>query len=363
MTSIRGAITAESNTSGAILEAAEALLLGMAEANNLNIDQIIDIIFSATKDLNAAYPAAAARKMGIVEAGLFCVQEMDVSGSLPMCLRVLLHAEIPGKKQSDMKHVYLKEAKCLRPDLIQINKFPAMGSGDKSPVGDGAKPHGLLAIAIDGPSGAGKSTVAKAVAACAGIIYVDTGAMYRAVALHNIHKGIDPRDQDAVEKSLPDISIDIRHDSKRSQRLILNGEDVTESLRTQQVAEGSSIVASYQTVRQKLVTLQQSLASKHSVVMDGRDIGTHVLPEAQIKIYLDASLEERIHRRVGELQASGQPAEYASVKTAIEIRDNRDMNRTHAPLTQAKDAIYIKSDGMTVQDITQMIIQEIGKVR
>ena len=339
MTSIRGATTVVENTKNAMLEATRELLLEIIDANELDLRDIIDITFSATKDLNAVYPAVAAREIGITKAGLFCVQEMDVVDSLPMCIRVMFHVDFPGKRQWDMSHVYLRDAKILRPDLIHI------------------------AVAIDGPSGAGKSTVARKVATKSGSIYVDTGAMYRAVALYNMRKEIDLGDQSAVEKSLSAISIDIRYDSQKSQRLILNGDDVSNALRTQQVAEGSSIVASYPAVRKKLVHLQQSLARKHDIVMDGRDIGTHVLPDAQVKIYLDASIDERIRRRMGELNEKGLPAEYADVKGAIEARDYRDMNRTHAPLTQAKNSIYIKSDGMTVEEISKMILAEMDKVR
>ena len=341
MTSIRGAITAAENTREAILEAAREMLLKVIEANEIGRDEIVDIIFSATKDLNAVYPAVAARELGIVQAGLFCVAEMDVPGSLPMCIRVLCHVEIPGKKQSDMKHVYLRGAEVLRPDLVRRK----------------------VAVAIDGPSGAGKSTVAKEVAKAAGIIYVDTGAMYRAVALHNIQKKHKLTDSEAVEASLPDISIDIKHDSGKQQRLILNGEDVTEALRTQEVAEGSSVVASYQAVRQKMMALQQSIARSHSVVMDGRDIGTFVLPDAQVKIYLDAGLETRVKRRMGELQANGQSADYEKIRCQIEKRDHRDMTRAFAPLTIADDAIYILSDNLKVQEIVMMIIREMDKVR
>lgn len=340
MISIRGAITAAENTEEAILDASKEILLEIIEENDLKLSQIIDVIFSATKDLDAIYPAVAAREIGLTQAGLFCLQEMDVPGSLPLCLRVLLHAEVPGKKQSDARHIYLREAKGLRPDLV------------KKPI---------LSVAIDGPSGAGKSTVARQVAKAAGSVYIDTGAMYRAVALYNIRREFDLGDQAAIVANLSGINIDIRHDKEDRQRLILNGEDVTDALRSQQVAEGSSIVASYPPVRQKLVALQQGLARKYSVVMDGRDIGTHVLPDSKVKIYLDASLDERIRRRMGELEERGQPTPYSEVLGAIEARDYRDMNRTHAPLTQAKDAVYIKSDGMTVEEIVEVIIKLINE--
>ena len=226
-----------------------------------------------------------------------------------------------------------------------------------------ARANNIIAVAIDGPSGAGKSTVAKELAAATGFIYVDTGAMYRAVAFYNILRDVNLKDQAAVERNLADIYIDIRYDSQNKQRIILNDQDVTEDLRTQQAAEGASLVAAYQAVREKLVTLQQELARKYSVVMDGRDIGTFVLPDARTKIYLDASVEERTRRRMHELQQKGEPAEYEEVRQAIEVRDHRDMNRVHSPLIRANDAFYIQSDGMTVQDITEKILTIMAKAR
>ena len=348
MTSIRGAITVESNTRESILEASDELLREIINTNGLYKDEIVDIMFSATKDLNAVYPAAAARAMGIVEAGLFCVQEMDVPGSLPMCLRILLHADVSsaGKKQSDMRHVYLKGAEVLRPDLVKPVKSTK------------TKPAKFpLSIAIDGPSGAGKSTVAKEVAANLGFTYIDTGAMYRAVALHGINKNIDLHDEQSVSGTLSEISIDIKDGS-----LILNGANVTADLRTQKVAEGSSVVAQYSNVRQKLVALQRAIAQKADVVMDGRDIGSYVLPKAQVKIYLDAAIEERTRRRINELQLKGESAEYEVILNEIKDRDFRDSNRTHAPLKKADDALYLKSDDMSVAEISQAIIDEIKKV-
>ena len=345
MTSIRGAITVAEDTRESILEAAREILLQIIKKNNVDLSQIVDVFFTTTKDLSAVYPAVAAREIGIVQAGLVCVTEMDVKGSLPMCLRVLLHVELPGKKQADMEHIYLRGAEVLRPDL-------ALKKKDKP-----------IAVAIDGPLGSGKSTVAREVAKAAGIVYIDTGAMYRAVAFYNIQRSNDLKDEAIIENSLLDITISIRHDLDKQQRLVLNDEDVTEQLRTQKVAEGSSVVASYPAVRKKLVALQQSMARSSSVVMDGRDIASHVLPDAQVKVYLDASLEERVQRRIGELKEKGQSAVYEEILKETEIRDHRDMNRTFAPLKRAEDAIYIQSDGLTVDDIVGMILYEMEKVR
>ena len=340
MTSIRGATTVSVNSREAILEATGEMLRKIIEVNQVNYDEIIDIFFSATNDLNAAYPAAA-RELGIVQAGLFCVTEMYVPESLPKCIRALVHVDIPGKKQANMNHVYLRGAEVLRPDLIQK----------------------IIAVAIDGPSGSGKSTVAKEIAKAEGSIYIDTGAMYRAVAYYGISNNIELSDEAAVVNALDDINIYIEYDNNMQQRLFLNGDDVTEALRTQPVAEGSSIVAPYPAVREKLKYLQQSMAFNQDVVMDGRDIGTHILPNAQVKIFLDASLETRVQRRIAELKKNNQPAEYEVIKKQIEERDHRDITRDTAPLTKADDAIYIKSDNYTVQEIVMMIRREMEKVR
>ncbi|MCL1999555.1 MAG: (d)CMP kinase [Turicibacter sp.] len=331
MIGIRGATTAE-NTEAAIHAATRELLQEMIDANGIEHSQIIDIIFSATKDLDMAYPAAAARQMGFINAGLFCVQEMYVKNSLTNCIRVLLHAEIADRQQADVNHIYLHDAVVLRPDLNKEKTF---------------------AIAIDGPVGSGKSTVAKAIAQKLGIIYIDTGAMYRAVALYNVQQGIDLTDEERVVANLPNISIKIRY-VDAAQRIFLNDIDVTDQLRTSQITEGSSIVASYSEVRQKLVSMQRLLSAKENVIMDGRDIGTVVLPNADLKIYLDASVDNRAKRRFDE---SKDEATLAEIKTAITERDERDKNRKHSPLLQAEDAVYIVSDNMTVEEVRDMIIK------
>ena len=220
-----------------------------------------------------------------------------------------------------------------------------------------------VSIAIDGPVGSGKSTIAKAVAEAANIVYIDTGAMYRAVAFYNIRNGVDLTNKSAVENTLADIYIDINYDAENRQRLILNGEDVSDKLRTLEAGEGASTVAVIQAVREKLVSLQQELARKYDAVMDGRDIGTHVLPNAQVKIYLDASVEERTRRRCSELEKIGEEADFKQVMEAIKIRDERDMNREFSPLVKAADAIYLNTDGLTIQEITNIIIDEMKKVR
>ena len=170
-----------------------------------------------------------------------------------------------------------------------------------------------FAIAVDGPAGSGKSTVAKLVAKRLGIIYVDTGAMYRTVALFCTEKGIALADEAAVVAALADLQMKIVPE-EGGQRIFLNGRDVTEEIRTAEIGKGASTVAAYRQVRARMVELQQEMAREHSVIMDGRDIGTVVLPDAEVKIYLDAGVEERARRRVGELQEKGETADFEEIK-------------------------------------------------
>jgi len=208
-----------------------------------------------------------------------------------------------------------------------------------------------FAIAIDGPSGVGKSTVAKLLAKQLNITYIDTGAMYRAVALYNIRNN----SCDAVEKSLDEINIELSIQNGE-QRIFLNGEDITTLIRTQEVSDATSrVVAVNETVRKKLVELQQQMAKKNAVVMDGRDIGSQVLPGAQVKIYLDAAPEIRAKRRALEMQEKGQPHDFAQILQEIHERDERDKNRAISPLVQTPDAIYLDTAGLTPAEVAQKI--------
>jgi cytidylate kinase len=184
--------------------------------------------------------------------------------------------------------------------------------------------------------------------------YVDTGAMYRAIALHNIRRGTDIHDASAVEASLDKLEMIINAGSG-SQRLMLNGEDVTDALRAQPIAEGSSVVAAYPAVREKLTALQQQMAKRGRVVMDGRDIGSHVLPWAQVKIYLDASLDVRTDRRVSELLEKGLPCDRQQVRREMSVRDERDRNRRHAPLIRMENTEYIDASVMTPDQVLDII--------
>jgi len=198
-----------------------------------------------------------------------------------------------------------------------------------------------ISVAIDGPAGAGKSTISKVVAKTLGLIYVDTGAMYRAVALYAIQNGMDTKNADgALEKSLDKISIDIAYQDGE-QHIFLNGEDVSGIIRTPEVSMGASNVATLPCVRLKLVELQREIAKKQSVIMDGRDIGTYVLPSADIKIFLTASVEARAKRRHKELIEKGTSVSYEEVLLDMQKRDLNDSTRAFAPLKQADDAVLI----------------------
>ena len=212
-----------------------------------------------------------------------------------------------------------------------------------------------FAIAVDGPAGSGKSTVAKAIARKLGIIYVDTGAMYRTVALHCKQNDIAWEQEAEVAASLDSLKMKIVPE-EGGQKIFLNDVDVTADVRTAEIGKGASAVAAYPKVRERMVELQQEMAKEHSVIMDGRDIGTVVLPDAEVKIYLDAGVEERAKRRVGELEAKGETADFEEIKKMIMQRDYNDMNREHSPLKKADDAVVLDSTSMTVEEVQQAIL-------
>ena len=209
-------------------------------------------------------------------------------------------------------------------------------------------------IAIDGPAGAGKSTVAKAVAKRLGYIYVDTGAMYRAMALHLLRQGVDTGDAAAVSAASRHADITISY-ADGVQQVLLNGENVTGLLRTEEVGNMASVSSANPDVRAKLVELQQALAARENVVMDGRDIGTCVLPQADVKVYLTASAACRAKRRYDELQAKGESCDLAAIEEDIRERDERDMTRAISPLRQAEDAVLVDSSAMTVEEVIEKI--------
>lgn len=216
-------------------------------------------------------------------------------------------------------------------------------------------------IAIDGPAGAGKSTIAKMVAAKLGFIYVDTGAMYRAMALYFIRRGINPEDEAAVGAACKDAGITIRYQDG-AQQVILNGEDVSGLIRTEEVGNMASATSVYPAVRAHLLDLQRGLAASADVLMDGRDIGTCILPDADAKVFLTAGTRVRAVRRYKELTEKGVTCNLEEIEQDIVERDQRDMNRETAPLRQAEDAVLIDSSEMTVAQVIDAII-EVAKSR
>lgn len=211
-------------------------------------------------------------------------------------------------------------------------------------------------IAIDGPAGAGKSTIAKKLAQKLGYVYVDTGAMYRAMAYYFLQQGIDKTDEAAINAAVDGADVTIRY-VDGAQQVLLNGEDVTGSLRSEEVGNMASNTSVYPTVRVKLVALQQKLAQTTDVIMDGRDIGTCVLPDAQVKIYLTASVGTRAKRRYDELVEKGEKPDLAKIEADIEERDYRDMHREMSPLRQADDAVLVDSSEMNIEQVVSAILE------
>ncbi len=211
-------------------------------------------------------------------------------------------------------------------------------------------------IAIDGPAGAGKSTIAKLVAKKLGLIYVDTGAMYRAMGLYFLRTSVDVENLSEVQAACEsaDITIEYRHGE---QIVVLNGEEVNTLIRTEEVGKMASNVAKLKEVREKLVELQRKLAKTTGVIMDGRDIGTHVLPNANLKIYLTASSATRANRRYQELTDKGVNCNLDEIEADIIARDHQDMNREITPLRQAEDAVLVDSSNMTIDEVVEKIIE------
>ena len=207
----------------------------------------------------------------------------------------------------------------------------------------------FVSIAIDGPSGAGKSTMAKRVARELGYLYVDTGAIYRTVGYHMWLMGIGPKDTDGIRRCLDDVNIEIQHQDDGVQHMILNGQDVTGEIRTPEMSKYASGVSAQKCVRDYLLDMQRKFARTHNVVMDGRDIGTVVLPKAQVKIFLTASPEERARRRYEELTAKGEKTTYEKVLQDMKARDKQDSERDIAPMKAAPDAVKLDTSGYEIE--------------
>ena len=217
-------------------------------------------------------------------------------------------------------------------------------------------------IAIDGPAGAGKSTIAKRLAKKLGFIYVDTGAMYRAMAYYFLQHNIDAKDENAIAAACPDVDVTITYENGE-QQVLFNGENVHGVIRNEEVGNMASSTSVYPVVRKKLVELQRQLAKSADVIMDGRDIGTCVLPDAQVKIYLTASSATRAKRRYDELTEKGVSCDLAEIEKDIIDRDYRDMHRETSPLRQAEDAVLVDSSEMNIDEVVDAIYQVYSEAR
>ncbi len=216
-------------------------------------------------------------------------------------------------------------------------------------------------IAVDGPAGAGKSTIAKLAAEKLNFIYVDTGALYRAIALYIIRNNVDIENEDMLKKALNDIEIDIRYEDK-IQMVYLNKENVSKLIRTEEVGNMASKSSAKKPVRDRLLSLQREIAAENNVIMDGRDIGTNVLKSAELKIYLTASVSVRAERRYNQLKEKGENPDIKRIEEDIIVRDRQDMTREIAPLKQAEDAIYLDTSDMKIEDVSEFIVNSAKKI-
>ena len=221
--------------------------------------------------------------------------------------------------------------------------------------------NGFNSIAIDGPSGAGKSTLAKKLAATFSFIYVDTGAIYRTVGLAAHRRGIDPKNESAIRAILPELEINMQYNAAGEQCMLLNGEDVSKQIRMPEISMYASDVSAHPTVRAFLLEMQRKFARENNVIMDGRDIGTVVLPDAELKIYLTADVRVRAERRFLELQQKGVDAVFEDVLEEMKQRDWQDMNRETAPLKQAEDAVVVDSSNIDFEETFKVMCEIIIK--
>lgn len=331
MRAIRGATTVCEDNPNSIKQSVKELLNAIVQANGLGAEQIICIMFSNTSDIKSYYPAKAAREAGFTSCALYSSLEPEIDGSLEKCIRVMLLVESDKRPE----HVYLNGAKNLRKDITSV-----------------------LNVAVDGPAGSGKSTVCKLVAKRLGILYLDTGAMYRAIAYKCVKDKKDYGDKDVVKHIINKLDLKVEYKDGK-QITLLDNEDVSELIRTPQVSMLASYISAYSFVRTKMVSLQREIAKKNSCILDGRDIGTNVLPDCKFKFYLNASPEVRAKRRFEEDKSKGIACDFNQVLKEINERDFQDKNRAVAPLKRAKDAIEIDTSDMAIDEVVNEIISKI----
>ncbi len=333
MTVVRGATTILEDSEEEIRKAVKELLEQIESRNDLKRDEMMSLVFSSTSDIHSYYPAKAAREAGFQTGSLFSAQEPDIDGGLKLCIRVMVFIE----RNFTATHVYLRGARVLRKDL-----------------------SGKINIAIDGPAGSGKSTLAKSLARDFHIIHIDTGAMYRACALKVLESGVDIENETAVYDLLLGVKIDVDYVNEE-QITMLDGVDVSEAIRRPYVSMAASTVSKYRSVRYHLTDKQREIAKRKSCVLDGRDIGTFVLPDADFKFFLTADPHVRAKRRFDELTANGYQVDFDQILEEIQRRDEQDSTRAFAPLKKADDAVELDTSNMTIEEVLaeiKRIIQE-----
>ena len=329
MTIIRGATTIEVDSQAEITASVKELLDEVFLKNNLNKEEVKAFIFSLTTDIHSFHPAKAAREAGYDFAPLFAAIEPEIIGGLKLCIRLMLLTELVDNRKA--VHIYQKGAKMLRKDISET-----------------------FNIALDGPAGSGKSTVAKVIAKDYNILHLDTGAMYRACGLKALRMGVNPKDREGVEKILPLLDLKVEYKDGK-QHTILDGEDVSSAIRENVVSMAASDVSAHPAVRIKMVEMQREIASSMSCVLDGRDIGSTVLPNATFKFFVTADSKVRAERRFKELQERGEVVDFDALHQEIILRDKQDSEREFSPLVCADDAVVVDTSNMGIEEVIATI--------
>ena len=329
MTIIRGATTIENDCKEEISASVKELLDEIFSVNALKKEDVSGFLFSLTTDIHSYHPAKSARECGYDFAPLFACTEPEIDGGLKLCIRLMLFTELMENRS--VKHIYQKGAKILRKDISEVYN-----------------------IALDGPAGSGKSTVAKALAKDYDILYLDTGAMYRACGLKALRLGIDVKDETAVKEMLQTINLKVEYQGGK-QHTILDGEDVSTAIRENAVSMVASTISAHPVVREKMVEMQREIAKGTSCVLDGRDIGSVVLPNAKYKFFITADSKVRAMRRYKELLSRGETVDFDKLHAEIIARDKQDSERAFSPLIQAKDAVLIDTSDMDIESVLKAI--------
>lgn len=329
MIAIRGAVDAQ-NTASSIINQSKILLEEIIRVNKLDKKEIKCILFTATQDIDKAYPALAARYIGLNDTALICLNEMLVEGQMQGVVRTTVFYNDDINKID----IYLGKTKSLRKDKYMDNN---------------------IKIAIDGPTSAGKSTIAKLLAQKLKINYVDTGSMYRALTLKVLNNNIDPKSEEDVTSIADKTKIDYFEN-----HIFLDGLCVDDKIRNELIDKNVSYVCQYRDVRKRLVSLQKEIASKSSVIMDGRDIGTVVLKDANYKFFLTASADVRAKRRYKEYIEKGLEVNFEDIKNDLIRRDDYDSHREVDPLVKASDAIEVNTDDKNIEETVELMLSYIN---